>query len=207
MLYNYDNAIAEDLRKSFNPEGEINPVVKVVDPDSVLELIAQIQEDQISFPIVVLTRNPDTPIDKTRRNFTHMHRGVLTVIDPETNNMYYEKVIPIELSYDITVLATNTADRDELVKELLFKYTSMYFIKFTLPYECKRVVRFGIEIDPDGEISNKSGTFDYLDGGTLYQTIINLKCQGAVLVSYTPVKLQRTQFEASIATEELGNEP
>lgn len=191
MLYLYDNAIAEDLQRSFNPTSQLNPEVKVVDPEGVISLIAQMQEDRISFPIVVLTRHEDTPIDNTRTNFTRMHRGIATVIDPDTNELYYEKVIPIKLSYDLTVLATNTADMDELVKELLFKYLSMYFIKFQLPYECRRPVRFGVSVDPETEISRKSGQFEYIDGGTLHQAIITLKCEGAVLVSYTPVKLKR----------------
>ena len=207
MLYVYDDAIAEDLRRSFNPSSDINPVVKVVDAEGVLDLIAQIQEDSIQFPIVVLTRHEDTPIDKTRTNFTRMHKGVVTVIDPDTNELYYEKSIPVLLSYDLTVLTTNTADMDELVKELLFKYMSMYFIKFTLPYECRRDVRFGVSIDPDTEISRKSGQFEYIQGGTLHQTIISLRCEGAVLVSYTPVKLRRNINEVETVTHIHRNEP
>lgn len=198
MLYKYDNAIAEDLRRSFNPNGCVNPVVKVVDADGAIGLLAQIQNDDVKFPAVVLTRNTDTPIDKDRVNFTYMHRGVPVVIDTDTNELYYEKVIPIELSYDVTVLATNTADRDELVRELLFKYVSMYFIAFELPYESKRKIRFGLQVDPDGEMSNKSGSFDYIDGGQLYQTVFTLKCHGAVLVSYTPAKLQRGVIELEL---------
>lgn len=204
MLYNYDNAIAEDLKRSFNPNNVINPAVRVVDAEGVLDLIAQIQEDQISFPVVVLTRNPDTPIDKNRRNFTYMHKGVASVMDPDSNNLYYEKVIPIELGYSLTVLATNTADLDELVKELMFKYISQYFITFTLPYECKRKVRFGISIDEDADIERKSGTFEYVEGGTLYQAIIPLKIDGAVLVSYTPAKLQRTTLEFEVANKPIN---
>jgi len=198
MLYNYDNALADDLRRSFNPNNVINPTVKVVDADGIVDLIAQIQEDEVKFPVVLLTRHPDTPIDTNRRNFTWMKRGVASVIDLDTNNLYYEKVIPIELGYDITVLATNTADMDELVKELMFKYVSQYFITFTLPYECKRKVRFGVNINEESDIEHKSGTFDYIEGGKLYQTIIPLKIDGAVLVSYTPAKLKRSQFDLAI---------
>ena len=207
MLYLYDEAIAEDLRNSFNPSGSMNPVVKVIDSEAITQIVAQIQEDQITFPLVVLTRHEDTPIDESRTNFTRMHKGVAAVIDTETNNLYYEKVIPIKLSYDLTVLTTNTADMDELVRELLFKYIEMYFIAFTLPYECKRKVRFGINIDPNSDISRKSGSFDYIDGGKLHQSIITLKCEGAVLVSYTPSKLQRLSNEAEVVIQNTRKEP
>lgn len=195
MLYCYDEAIQKDLQQSFNPDYIGSPVVRVVDPDQGLQVIAQAEGDNLKFPLVLLTRYPDTSIDKSRYNFTRAHRGVAAVVDQKTNNLYYEKAIPIELNYDLTILATNTADRDELARELLFKYTDMYFITFELPYECKRKVRFGVVVDQDKDISSKSGTLDYLNAGTLYQTIIPLKCEGCVLVSYTPAKLQRSGYD------------
>lgn len=207
MLYNYDNAIAEDLRKSFNPNSELNPVVKVIDEESIIDLVAQIKEDQVSFPVVALTRHPDTPIDTDRTNFTRMHKGVAAVIDPETNLLYYEKVVPVKLGYDITILTTNTADMDELIRELTFKYISMYFITFTLPYECRRKVRFGVTIDLDKDISRKSSQSEYIKSGTLHQSIMSLKCEGAVMVSYTPAKLKRSAFEIEPTTRKQGDEP
>ena len=71
----------------------------------------------------------------------------------------------------------------------------MYFITLELPYECKRKVRFGVRIDPDKAISNKSGQSEYFGDGEVYQSIITLKCEGCVLVSYTPAKLKRAVYE------------
>lgn len=195
MLYCYDNAIVDDLIQSFNPNSVQNPVVKVISPDKILGLAAQIQDDKISFPIVALNRDESTSIDLDRMNFTRMHFGIQSVLDTETNELYYEKSIPIKLSYDLTVLTTNTADRDELLKELLFKYGNMYFLTIQLPYYCKRKIRFGITLNTESELRHSSGNFEYLENGQLYQTIIPLRCEGCVLVSYTPAKLKRTIYE------------
>lgn len=195
MLYCYDNAIVDDLIQSFNPNSVQNPVVKVISPDKILGLAAQIHDDKISFPIVALNRDESTSIDLDRMNFTRMHFGIQSVLDTETNELYYEKSIPIKLSYDLTVLTTNTADRDELLKELLFKYGNMYFLTIQLPYYCKRKIRFGITLNTESEIRHSSGNFEYLENGQLYQTIIPLRCEGCVLVSYTPAKLKRTIYE------------
>lgn len=195
MLYCYDNAIVDDLIQSFNPNSVQNPVVKVISPDKILGLAAQIHDDKISFPIVALNRDESTSIDLDRMNFTRMHFGIQSVLDTETNELYYEKSIPIKLSYDLTVLTTNTADRDELLKELLFKYGNMYFLTIQLPYYCKRKIRFGITLNTESEIRHSSGNFEYLENGQLYQTIIPLRCEGCVLVSYTPAKLKRTVYE------------
>ena len=195
MLYLYDEAISEDLEYSFNPDHVDNPQVKVISPEGAINVVAQAQSDQLSFPAVILTREPDTPIDYERANFARLHRGVACVFDKVTNEYYNEKVIPVDLRYKLTVLTTNTIDMDEIVKELLFKYTQMYFFTIKFPYESKRKARFGLILDPNSSIQRDSGTAEYLSAGTLYQTIIPLKVEGAVLVHYTPVKLRRMEFE------------
>lgn len=195
MLYLYDKSIAKDLSKSFNPNNMPNSAVTVIDPEIAVSIFAQRGNDDIRFPAVMLTRSDDTPVDRNRLNFTRLHKGVQTVFDKKNNEFYNEKILPVELRYSLTILATNTADRDEIVRELLFKYTSMYFLTINLPYECKRQIRFGVIIDPDKDIQNDSGTSDYFSAGHLYQTIIPLKCEGCVLVTYTPVKLRRSEYE------------
>lgn len=205
IIYLYDKAITDDLVRSFNPDNVENPIVKVIDPEHVVEIAAQIHNDEIKLPVVALTRNPDTPIDRSRTNFTRMHKGVATVLDPDTNELYYEKVIPIELTYNLTILTSNTADMDELVKELMFKYMSMYFLVLTLPYECKRQIRFGITL-ADDTVERSSGSAEYLENGQLYQSIIHLKCEGCVLVSYTPAKLRRTEHQIVPETKSLDIE-
>lgn len=178
---------------SFNPDNVPNPVVKVISPEQIIGLAAQIQDDNISFPLVALDRDEDTGIDVDRLNFTRSHFGVETVIDAETNNLYYEKIIPVKLSYGLTILTTNTADRDELLKELMFKYMNMYYLTIQLPYYCKRKIRFGVSLDTSSEIRHSSASIEYIESGQLYQTILPLRCDGCVMVSYTPVKLKRFQ--------------
>lgn len=192
MLYLYDQAIVRDLERSFNASAVDNPVVRVVDPNGIIGLAAQIQNDDVSFPIVALSRNQES-IDSETSNFTRIHQGVEAVIDPETNLLYYERVVPLKLNYKLTVLTTNKADMDELIKELVFKYYSMYFLTLVLPYECKRKVRFGITLDRNSDIEESSGHLEYIQNGQLYQSVLSLNCEGCVLVSYTPAKLQRVQ--------------
>lgn len=194
MLYLYDNALAKNLSESIDCSSEANSIVKVIEPEGVTDLMAQIQEDRVSFPLICLFRNEDNPIDTTRTNFTQMKRGIPVSFDNNKNNIYYEKAIPIELGYTLTILTTNTADMDEIVKELMFKYMSEYFISIDLPYEADRKLRFGVQID-ENSITKKSGSLQYLKEGSLYQTQIGLKCDGAVLLSYTPRHLQRQSID------------
>lgn len=195
MIYLYDKAIVKDLEQSFNPDNVENPAVRVIDPEGIIGLAAQIQNDDIKFPIVALSRNADSGVNQDLMNFTRLHSGVAAVFDKETNNIYQEKVIPLKLSYTMSILTTNVIDMDEIIKELIFKYTQMYFLRIKLPYECKRTIRFGVVIPPETTFETKSKTFEYLSAGKLYETDIPLQCQGCVLVYYTPQHLTRISHE------------
>ena len=195
MIWCYDNAVQEDILKSFTPEPGGRPVVSVVPPDDIIRIAAQIQDDKLHFPLIALSREDNIPIDNERLNFTMLHKGVGTVVDKETNMIYYEKVMPIKLDYTLVCMATNTADVDELVRELLFKYTHQYFLTITVPYESKRKIRFGVRVNPDEEIERVTSTSNYLNEGKLHSAGIKLHIDGAVMINYTPQKLTRLDLE------------
>lgn len=198
MLYLYDKSIVSDLVASFNPDNVADPVVKVISPEAAVDVAAQIQDDNIKFPIVVLTRDDDISIDTSRMNFTLAKKGVVAGFDTKRNLIYKEKVVPFDLNYHLTILTTNTTDMDELMKELIFKYSDMYYLTINLPYEVDRKIRFGFCIDKSSTISKKSGGYEYLNEGKLYQSVLSLKTEGCVLVSYTPVHLKRTEYRVDV---------
>lgn len=193
MLYCYDNKIVEDLRQSFNHNTSADPVVCVVPPENIISIAAQLQDDKIHFPLIAVSRDDNIPIKKELNNFTRAHSGVPVVFNNETNELYYEKVLPVDLKYKLVCMSTNTADVDELIRELIFKYVTQYFMTIQIPYESKRKIRFGVHVDVDEEIEWYSTTSDYINEGKLHSAGINLYVDGAVLVTYTPVKLQRLE--------------
>lgn len=199
MLWIYDDAIVQDLINCINPDGGMSSTVKVLGEEGVMGILAQMQEDKIKFPAIFLERLAETPLDPKRYNYTRLHKGVPAVLDTETNNLYLEKAAPIELKYNLHVMTTNTVDMDELVKELLFRYSSMYYVTAKVPYESDRKIRFGIAINPDTSISKKSGSSNYVESGKLYESIIELDCQGAVMLSYTPRHIQRAVLNKIVA--------
>ena len=200
MLYLYDEAIQKDLAQCINPDADMNSIVKVMDSAGVFGLISQMQEDRVTFPLICLFRNEDTPIDTTRTNFTAMKKGFPSVIETETQMLYLERCLPIKLSYTMKILATNTADSDELLRELLFRYLSTYFITMQLPYESDRTIRFGVTIDTDS-IRKESGNLEYITEGSLYETSFVLNCEGAVLLNYVPKHKVRFVADGVVAKD------
>ena len=199
MLWAYDQAIVKDLSSCIDPSSKASNTVKMMGDEGMMGVFAQLQEDKITFPAIFLNRHAETPLDATRYNFTQLHKGVPAVYNPEENNIYLEKAIPIELKYDLHVLTTNTIDMDEMIRELLFRYSSMYYITMQVPYESKRNIRFGIAINPNNSIQRKSGVSDYVQGGKLYESIAELECQGAVYLNYTPRHMEGVVMKNTVA--------
>ncbi len=197
MLYLYDNALVEDLDKSFN-KNVSQPVVRVISPEQIIGVVAQIKEDEITFPVVALERSDSIEVNTDLINFTRLHKGVPAVFDTVTNNIWNEKAIPINLNYVLTVLTTNQADMDEILRELIFKFSAMYFLSIRIPYEGNRDISFGVVMDPSAGIQKKSGSSEYSESGQLYQSSISLRCEGCVLVHYTPVHLKRGVIELDV---------
>lgn len=189
MLYIFDQAIIDDLKKSLT--AEMNQNVVLTDAENYPGILAQIQNDTITYPLILLHRDDDTPIIKEQMNFTRYKFGVPCVFDNDRNNIYYERALPVDVQYTLRILSTNVADTDELSRELFYKYLSMYFLTVQLPYESDRKIRFGISVDVDYGIKKESGSFDYIKSGALYQSTIHLKTQGCVSLTYTPRHLTR----------------
>ena len=198
MLWAYDDAIVADLADCINPAGAANSNVRMMNEDGMAGILAQLQEDKITFPCIYLQRHDETPLDPSRFNFTRLHKGVPAVYDSEKNDIYLEKCVPIKLAYDMHVLTTNTADMDEMIRELIFRYSSTYYITMTVPYESNRKLRFGLSINPDTDITRKSGSSEYISGGKLYESIMVLDCHGAVMLNYTPRHMQGLLTDDSI---------
>lgn len=195
MIWIYDNAIVKDLKE------DLGDNVAVLDPDQALQVIALLQEDKIKFPIVALSRDDNFQLDNTRMNFTRLHTGVPAGFDDKTNTIYHEQWLPINLQYNVTVMAANQADADEIVRELLFKYINQYFITVETPYEVKRQIRVGLTIHPDEEIQWTHNPSAYIENGTLISGQFVLYVEGAVLLSYRSSHLQSLDYDLELARD------
>ena len=197
MLYVYDNAVIDDIKKSINSQNA-NPNVTMVDDETYPGILAQIQDDTITYPLILVERDSDMPIVTELWNFSRAQFGIPAAFDKEENNIYFERSLPVDLSYTIRILTTNVADTDELAKELFYKYLSMYYLTIRLPYESDRKIRFGVDIDLGYGIKRESGSFDYIKTGALYQATLHLKTHGCVMLSYTPRHLSREVLSNNI---------
>ena len=197
MLYCYDNALLDDIRASINSDNA-NPNVVMADEETYAGILAQIQDDTITYPLILISRDSDTPVITELTNFSRYQFGIPAAFDKKENNLYFERALPVDVAYTIRILATNVADTDELAKELFYKYITMYYLTIRLPYESDRKIRFGVDTDLPYGIKRESGSFEYIKTGALYQSTIHLKTHGCVMLYYTPRHLSREVLSNNI---------
>ena len=195
MLYLYDQVLTDDLKNSLSEEANQN--VFMTDADNYPGILAQIQNDTITYPLILLHRDDDTSVITELANFTRYQFGVPCVFDTKTNNVYYERALPVAVNYTLRILSTNVADTDELARELFYKYISMYYLTIRAPYESDRKIRFGVQVDMEYGIKKESGSFNYIASGALYQSTIHLTTEGCVYLTYTPRHVQRTVLDTN----------
>lgn len=201
MIYLYDNAFVDDIKRTLDPDGGANPNVLCITIDQYQSVLAQLQEDKITYPLILLIRDDDMPIKKDGINFTRAKRGVPVGIDPVTNMVYYERAVPVDLRYTMQILSTNVADRDEIARELFFKYESEYYLHIDLPYEIKRRLRFGVHVDKDFGIQNSSNASQYIEKGSIYQSTIEILTDGCVWIHNTARHLKVERMSKNIKIE------
>ena len=195
-------AIVDNIKSSLTEE--MNQNVVLTDAENYPGILAQIQDDTISYPLILLHREPDTPIVTELMNFTRYQFGVPCVFDNDKNNVYYERALPVKLTYSLRILSHNVADTDELAREIFYKYISMYFLTIKVPYESDRKIRFGINVDFDYGIKKESSADGYLTSGALYQSTMMLTTDGCVSLTYTPRHLNRTVISSDFKTSSPG---
>jgi len=200
LLYLFDRAIVDNLKASLTDEANKN--VFLTTAENYPGILAQMQDDTIGYPLILLHREDDMPIDTGLYNFTRARFGVPCVFDNDRNNVYYERAVPVNLQYTLRILSTNVADRDELARELFYKYMSMFFLTIQLPYESDRKIRFGIEVDRDYGLTNESSAAEYTQTGALYQSTMKLITRGCVYLTYTPRHVKRPVMSSDIKTED-----
>ena len=86
MLYLYDSAIIDDLKKSLTEEANQNVVL--TDAENYPGILAQIQDDTITYPLILLHRDEDAPIKTDLMNFTRYKIGVPCVFDNKTKYIF-----------------------------------------------------------------------------------------------------------------------
>ena len=178
MMTLYDKSIVNALMRRFNQDASQGVVVNIISPEYIEGLDSQIREGKCRFPVVALVRK-DMPysIDTGRTIYTTIPKGkVYTQADVKNYYTEPEGFVPIKQPYSLTVLTTDTAQMEAIVKAIQELLSNMKFLSIDHPTRANEKIRFGVVVDSTREIQKSSS-------GQMHQTIIPLSCEGGVIKS------------------------
>lgn len=156
---NYDVAIIEDLRQILQDDR-----IHIVPPENFFRLLARIDNDKVEFPAISVVRRGWSLSD----SHPHMMKfdGTLLSHDNEANEYIRLQAIPISISYQMDVWTKTRLENDNIMRELIFYYSTHPTLNVKVPYGQKTYyhkfnVFFDSDIEDNSDIANHMNTGEY----------------------------------------------
>lgn len=179
-MHLYDTAVVEKFKELFGSDN-----IFIIPPERAKDTIAQLERDDIKFPLVSLDRRGFSIRDNAV-SWSASRMGLADSITDEgkANIMH---VIPIKINYQLDVFTTDRVSCDEILRELIFYFTLHPTLMVDIPYGLNTQHKFNLFFNPD--IEDNSDTVEHLNRGVLYRYTANIYTDDAYLFANTPVDL------------------
>lgn len=175
MVYDYDNAIVQDLRNiTHNDKRNIY----IIPPEDYFDLNAMMNKDNIKLPLISLTRPSWSLLD--RKPQTMIFDGFLAEADKEKDLIKNIQAIPISISYQLDIWTNNRKENDMIMRELIWYYTLNPTLCVNIPYKnIDYPHEFNIFFD--NEIEDNSDIVEHKNQGRLFRQTIGFYTDDAYL--------------------------
>lgn len=192
-MHLYDDAVVEKFKELFGTDKMF-----IIPPERAKDTIAQIEKDDVKFPLVSLDRKGFTIRDNAI-NWSASRMGLADSItdDGKANIMH---VIPIKINYQLDVYTADRVSCDEILRELIFYFTLHPTLMVKIPYGLNTRHKFNLFFNPD--IEDNSDTISHIEKGVLYRYTANLYTDDAYLFANTPVDLVVEDINRNILVKE-----
>ena len=179
-VYYYDESLVEDLRR-ITGDGRItiHPV------DNVFRDIARLNNDNIEFPMISIARN-GWSLTGDKPQYMAFEGGLKEIIldrEHKPDKVTKLQAIPIRISWTMDVWTRTRLENDNLLRELIFYYTTSPTLEVKIPYglECKKEARHRFNIFFDLDIEDNSDIVSHKDRGEYFRQTIGIYCDDAYL--------------------------
>lgn len=177
-VYKYDESIINNLRKIINDDR-----IYIVPTDNVFSLIARLSSDEIKLPLISLTRIGWSLSD----NKSHVLKFDGAKAEFEYSDADKEEIesikslqsIPISINYQMDIWTKDRIDNDNLLRELIFYYSTHPTLLVDIEYDLNIKHRFNIFFD--GDIIDNSDIVEHKNRGEYYRQTIGLYTDDAYL--------------------------
>lgn len=177
-VYAYDLAIIEDLRARFNHtkdgKQKTNNIIQITNAENVFNIIGDIQNDNIQFPIISLVRT-GWQIEDYSQEFMNNSGGLVGYLEDEPGSRVRQvrlQAIPIQINYQLDIWTQNRLDNDIIAREFIWFYKQNPQMRVKIPHGLNITHPFNIGIE--NEIVDNSDIAEHNSRGRYYRQTLGL---------------------------------
>jgi len=179
-VYKYDEAIVRDLRHILQDNR-----IHIVPPENVFRLLARIDKDTIELPAVSISRRGWSLSGSRPHTMKFDGTLLVHVKDDDTNTDKYVNLqaIPMSIMYQMDVWTKTREENDNIMRELIFYYSTHPTLNVEIPYGSKDNVpyhhKFNIFFMED--IEDNSDIVNHMNRGEYFRQTISFYTDDAYL--------------------------
>lgn len=172
-VYLYDESLTESLKKITGDSR-----IHVINPDQAFDFLAQFDQDRVELPAVVLSRRNVSLLDY--RNQVVALKGQTAKVK-DNNLIVKAKLIPMRIEWNIDVFTVDRYSCDEIIRELVFYFTSKPRFEVKVPYQLDIVQNFDVILSP--EITDNTDLVEFPSRGEFFRETLSIWTENAHMFS------------------------
>lgn len=195
MFYMYDTAIVDNLRSLVNDDR-----IYICPTDNVFRILARLDSDEIKLPIISLLR---TNITLLSSQHSMRFNGGIAQINELTGDVDRLQSMPIRINYLLDVWTRTREENDNIIRELIFYYSTNPTLEVTIPYGLNIKHKFNLFFDDN--VEDNSDIVEHKNRGEYFRQTLSIYTDDAYLwksFTHQPIFLESVKFE----TKDLNGE-
>lgn len=177
-VYAYDLAIINDLRARFNytkdGKQKTNNIIQITNSENVFNIIGDLQNDTIKFPLISLIRT-GWQIEDYSQEFMNNSGGLVGYLKDDEGKRTRQvrlQAIPIQINYQLDIWTQNRVDNDIIAREFIWFYKQNPQLRVKIPHGLNITHPFNIGIE--NEIVDNSDIAEHTSRGRYYRQTLGL---------------------------------
>lgn len=168
--YLYDEAVVNKLREVTGDSR-----IHVISPDQSISFLAQFDNDRVELPAVVVSRNSVNLLDY--RNQAVALKGQSVRRGSEDNLYVKAQLIPMRVEWSIDIYTVDRYSCDEIVRELVFFFTTCPRFEVKVPYQLDIIQNFDVLLS--SEIVDNTDLLEFPNTGEKFRETLTIYTENA----------------------------
>lgn len=181
-IYKYEESIVNKMREITGDDRII-----ITPSDNIINVIPRIAKDEIKLPLIHIIRNGWGLTDKRSHSMKmngHINNhfplyNMNDYISKEDGRVHRLHTLPIRFSHIFEVWSRTREENDEMMRELLWFFSTMGEFEVKIPYGVDITHTFTLKLNSD--IADNTSVVSHKDAGELFLQAFSTTCDDAYL--------------------------